>query len=143
MKTHDIIEMYDAQALHITSHQWILELEFIKDEHLFFEDLVKSFTLQLIDSKSYEEHSEIIKAINASEKHNDLLLKAIKGHDKNLKSMVEGKLKPNEELAYKMEHKKFMEELNAYLKAYKSLKMRLFTLMKGVFKKEKQKRLLA
>lgn len=143
MKTHDILELYSVETLHMASQNWILELEFIKNEHLFFEDLLKTFNLQLIESQGYGSNSEIVEAMGASKKRNNSLLKYIKKHDRNLKLLVDAKVQPEEEVAYKAEHKLLMGELHRHLKEYKYLKTQLFTNVKEVFKKEKQKRLKA
>ena len=90
MKTHDIIEFLSADEMHKASLGWLRELEFIKDEHLFFEDMITSFSLQLIQNKGFEQNVEIIDVINASQKRNNSLIKIIKKHDKNLRLLVDG-----------------------------------------------------
>jgi hypothetical protein len=143
MKTHDIMDWYSADELHKTSQDWLVELEFIKDEHLFFEDIVTSFTLQLIDELGFEKDVEIIDALNMSQKQNNSLIKEIKKHDKNLIIMVDSIDQPKEEREYKKEHRKLMTKVSEYLKEYKSLKTQLFAILTDIFKKEKQKRLMA
>lgn len=143
MKTHDIIEIYSANELHKASQNWLMELEFIKDEHLFFEDLLTSFTRQLVDMKGFDENQKIIDALKISKKWNGSLINIIKKHDKNLKLLVDSIDQPNEEAIYKKEHKNIMNELNAYLKDYKTLKTQLFVALKDVLKKDKQKHLTA
>lgn len=142
MKTHDIMDWYSAEELHKTSQDWLAELEFIKDEHLFFEDLITSLTPQLVDNIGFEEDIEIIDALNLSQKQNNALLKEIKKHDKNLTIMVDGINQPKEEREYKKQHRLLMSKVNENLKEYKSLKTQLFVILKKVFKKEKQKRLM-
>ena len=122
---------------------WLLELEFIKDEHLFFEDLITSFTLQLVGNKGATENQKFIDALKISRKWNNSLIKIIKKHDKNLKLLLDDKDRPDEDEAYKKEHKNIMNELNAFLKDYKALKTQLFSTIKDVLKKDKQKRLTA
>ena len=104
---------------------------------------LKTFNLQLIESQGYNSNSEIVEAMGASKKRNNTLLKYIKKHDRNLKLLVDAKVQPEEEVAYKAEHKLLMGELHRHLKEYKYLKTQLFTNVKEVFKKEKQKRLKA
>jgi hypothetical protein len=142
MKTHDIMDWYSADELHKTSQDWLVELEFIKDEHLFFEDLITSLTPQLVDSIGFEEDIEIIDALNLSQKQNNTLLKEIKKHDRNLTIMFDGINQPKEEREYKKQHRQLMSKVNENLKEYKSLKTQLFVILKKVFKKEKQKRLM-
>ena len=143
MKTHDIIEFLSAEEMHKASLGWLRELEFIKDEHLFFEDMITSFTLQLIQNKGFEQNVEIIDVINASQKRNNSLIKIIKKHDKNLRLLVDGIDQIKEETVYKQEHRNLIEVINEHLKEYKSLKTQLFAIIKGVIKKEKQKKLMA
>ena len=143
MKTHDIIEFLSAEEMHKASLGWLRELEFIKDEHLFFEDMITSFSLQLIQNKGFEQNVEIIDIINASQKRNNSLIKIIKKHDKNLRLLVDGIDQIKEETVYKQEHRNLIEVINEHLKEYKSLKTQLFAIIKGVIKKEKQKKLMA
>ena len=143
MKTHDIIEFLSAEEMHKASVGWLRELEFIKDEHLFFEDMITSFSLQLIQNKGFEQNVEIIDVINASQKRNNSLIKIIKKHDKNLRLLVDGIDQIKEETVYKQEHRNLIEVINEHLKEYKSLKTQLFAIIKGVIKKEKQKKLMA
>ena len=143
MKTHDIIEFLSAEEMHEASLGWLRELEFIKDEHLFFEDMITYFSLQLIQNKGFEQNVEIIDIINASQKMNNSLIKIIKKHDKNLRLLVDGIDQIKEETIYKQEHRNLIEVINEHLKEYKSLKTQLFAIIKGVIKKEKQKKLMA
>jgi hypothetical protein len=141
MKTHDIMEWYSADELHKASQDWLVELEFIKNEQLFFEDLLKSNSSKLIDHVGFEKNSYVIDALKTSQKQNNSLIMAIKKHDNNLKIMVDGVDQPEEERLYKKEHRNIMVKINEYLKEYKTLKTQLFTIFKKVFKNEKQKRL--
>jgi hypothetical protein len=141
MKTHDIMEWYSADELHKASQDWLVELEFIKKEQLFFEDLIRSSALKLIDSIGFEKNSYLIDALKTSQKQNNSLIIAIKKHDKNLKIMVDGIDQPEEERLYKKEHRNVMTKINEYLKEYKILKTQLFKILKEVLKRDKQKRL--
>jgi hypothetical protein len=141
MKTHDIMEWYSADELHKASQDWLVELEFIKKEQLFFEDLIRSSALKLIDSIGFEKNSYLIDALKTSQKQNNSLIMAIKKHDKNLKIMVDGIDQPEEERLYKKEHRNVMTKINEYLKEYKILKTQLFKILKEVLKRDKQKRL--
>lgn len=141
MKTHDIMQWYNAEELHKASQDWLVELEFIKDEQLFLEDLLTSNTVKLIDTIGFIDDVKIIDALKLSQKRNDAIIKAVKKHDKNLKILLDGIDQPEEEKLYKKEHRNLMNLINEHLKDYKILKTQLFTALKKVFKKEKQKRL--
>ena len=141
MKTHDIMEWYSAEELHKASQDWLVELEFIKDEQLFLEDLLTSNTVKLIDTIGFIDDMKIIDALKLSQKRNESIIKAIKKHDKNLKILLDGIDQPEEEKLYKKEHRNLMELINEHLKDYKILKTQLFATLKKMFKKDKQKRL--
>lgn len=143
MKTHDIMEWYSADELHEASQNWLIELKFIKDEHLFFEDIFSTFSVQLIEAKGFEEKTEIIDAINESQRSNNSLIKEIKKHDKDLRLLVDGIDQREKEMGYKREHRKLMAKVDEHLKEYKLLKTQLFSTIKELFKIEKLKKLMA
>lgn len=136
------IEWLSAEEMHKGSKEWLSELEFIKDEHLFFEDLIKSFTLQLIKPEKFAHNKEIIDAINKSQKRNNLLIEAVKLHENALHIMVDGIDQLNEEVAYKNEHRGLIIKINEFLKHYRSLKLQLFDIVKKIKKEEKIKLLI-
>ena len=42
------VEWLSAEVMHEASRKWLSELRFIKDEQLFFDDLINSYTNHLI-----------------------------------------------------------------------------------------------
>ena len=137
------IEWLSAEDMHGNSKEWLSELEFIKDEHLFFEDLIKSFTLQLIDKKHFSDNRKVIKAINSSSKENEILIKVISKHENNLTVLIDGIDQPKEEQAYRNEHRNLTVIVHKFLKNFKLLKRQLFDIIKNIKKTEKQKHLLS
>jgi len=97
------VERLNAEDMHGHVQDWLSELEFVKDEHLFFEDLVKTYTLQIIDTKKLSKFQDIINAIKDSEKRNSALIKTIMVHSNALKIMMDGVNQQKEE-DYKKEH---------------------------------------
>lgn len=136
------VEWLSAEDMHKDTLDWISELEFTKDEHSFFENLVNLYTLQLIVTKKFSESSEIIDAINQSEKANILLLEAIKIHRNELQIMVDGIDQLKEEESYKKEHRNLIILVNEFLDDYQSLKTQLFGVFREIIRNEKQKYLL-
>lgn len=141
-KTPKYIAWLSAETMHNTSRKWLSELEFAKDEQLFFDDLVKSYTLQFIDSKHFEESKYIVTQLNKLQKNTDKLIETIKKHERELKIMVDGIDQIELEKAYKDEHGTLIIKVGDFLKAYRKLKMQLFNLVKAILKDKKQKRLL-
>lgn len=137
------IEWLNAELMHEESTRWLSELRFIKDEEHFFEDLIKLFTLQLIDSKNFEGSKEIVSQIKSLRIKNTELINAVIIHEKELKIMVDGKDQPKEEALYKEKHRGLLILVKKYFKEYRKLKSQVFKTIKNVMKIEKQKRLLA
>ncbi|GGK28025.1 hypothetical protein GCM10007962_22870 [Yeosuana aromativorans] len=136
------IEWLNAEMMHEESVKWLSELKFIKDEERFFEDLIKLFTLQLIDSKNFSKSKDTVKLLKALRLKNQELINAIIVHEKELKIMVDGKNQLKEEAAYKEEHRDLLILVKRYFKEYRKLKIQLFKTIKDIMKSEKQKRLL-
>ncbi|WP_178984196.1 hypothetical protein [Winogradskyella helgolandensis] len=136
------VEWLSAEEMHTASKEWVSELKFIKDEHLFFEDLVTEFTSQLIASGNFSDSKEIVDAINRSEKQNDMLIDAVKIHENELQIMVDGIDQKEEEKTYINEHRDLITAISEFLKEYKSLKTQLFDIIKNIKKEEKRNLLL-
>ena len=147
MKTKKIkVKKYEAwlstETMHTGSLKWLSELRFAKDEQLFFDDLVKSYTLQLIDSKHFMHSKKIIDQLRTQQKETDVLINTVVNHEKGLEIMVDGINQLKEENAYKDEHGKLIIKVSQFLGNYRTLKTQLFTLIKSIIKEGKQKRLL-
>ncbi|WP_242131896.1 hypothetical protein [Aestuariivivens marinum] len=130
------------ETMHNNSKKWLSELAFIQDEQLFFDDLIKSYTLQLIDSKHFTESKKIIDRLSQLQKENNTLFNTLKNHKRGLKIMVDGKDELEKEQAYRDKHAKLIIVVSKYLEKYQTIKKQLFTLVKGIIKEGKQKRLL-
>ena len=118
MNTHHAniryVEWLSADDMYKASQEWLSELRFIKDEHLFFDDLIKSFTLQLIKPGQFSKSKKIIDVIDTSQKRNNLLIEAVKTHLNELQIMVDGIDQPKEEEAYKEEHRNLIIIINNF-----------------------------
>lgn len=143
IQTHaHYIEWLSADQMHEASKEWLSELRFIRDEHLFFEDLITTFTSELIDLKKFSDNKEVIEAINLSQKQNALLIEAVKTHENDLQIMVDGINQIKGEAAYTKEHKNLTDIINGFLKDYKQLKTQIFDIIKTIKKEDKQKHLI-
>lgn len=142
-KTENIyFEWLTAEDMHETSKKWLSELQFIKDEHLFFQDLITTYTLQIIDFKNFSDTKEIIDVLNKSQKQNNELIEEVILHEKELELMVDGINDLKKEKAYKKRHRQLLKNISSYLYDFKKVKTQLFSIVKDVMKKEKQQRLL-
>lgn len=136
------LELMNATEMHEASRKWYSELSFIKDEQLFFDDLVTTYTLQLLDKNEFANNKEIVDVLNRSQKRNDELLNIVKTHINDLEVLVDNIKQPKEEMGYKKEHKELVKVISEFFIDYKSLKMQLFEIFKGILKAEKQIRLM-
>ena len=136
------IDWLGTDDMHGNSKEWLSELKFVKDEQLFFEDLISSFTLQLIDEKHFSENKKVIEALQSSIQEIETLIKTVTKHKNNLKIMVDETYKPKKEERYKEKHKNITVTVYQFLKAHKKLKTQLFDIIKDIKKTEKQKRLI-
>lgn len=143
-KRYRYVEWMSAEEMHESSMRWMSELNFIRDEQLFFNDLVKSYTLQLIDGTIFEESQKVIEAILETEKDADILIKRIRAHENLLMIMVDDVNELTMEKAYIRTHQGLSTKMDGYMIDYQKLKTRFFTLITRVMKekKQKQKRLL-
>ena len=136
------LEWKSPEEMHQTSLDWISELKFVKDEQMFLNDLVKSYTLQITSSGMYDESRDLVTAISNSEVEAEKLLKKAKIHENQLSIMVDDIDQPKMEKAYTESHRDMIFAIDNYLADYRKLKGSLFQMISKVMKKEKQKRLL-
>ena len=126
------VEWLSADQMHEASKDWLSELRFIKDEHLFFEDLIKSFTLQLINPEKFSHNKEIIDALNRSQKKTAFFIETVNVHENKLQIMVDGIDQSKEEEAYKKEHRGLIIDISDFKKNYRILKTQLFDIIKSI-----------
>ena len=136
------IEWLSAEVMHENSTKWLSELKFINDELRFFDDLIKAYTLQLINSKHFNVSKKVVDKLGASHKQTNNLIEVIQSHRNDLEIMVDGIDQLKEEEGYKKEHREFIIKVNTFFKKHRVFKKELFDLTKNILKEQKQKRLL-
>ncbi|MGB5818986.1 MAG: hypothetical protein WBG90_05835 [Saonia sp.] len=141
-KTYSYVEWLSADEMHDASLRWFSELNFMRDEQLFLNSLIKSYTLQLTDTKFFEESKTIVDELLKREQELVALMKQVQAHENQLEIMVDEVDQFKMEKAYIETHKDLVIQVNRYAEAYRKLKKRLFALVSKVLKIEKQKRLL-
>lgn len=141
-KSPKYVEWLNADVMHDTSRNWLSELRFIKDEQRFFENLIKSYTLQLIDLEHFSNSKKLVNRLDSLLKKNKDFIETVKSHENELLIMVDGIDQLKKEDAYKAQHRELIVDINKYFKTYRSLKKSLFNTIEDIMKHEKQKRLL-
>lgn len=132
------IEWLNASDMRENTRKWLSELEFVRDEELFLDDLIKSYTLQLIDSKHFEESKKIVDRLKEFHKKTDNMMNLVKSHERKLKVMVDGIDQNKEEDNYKDEHRWLTKSVEQFLKKYWIFKSQMFHLIKNIIKEQKQ-----
>lgn len=136
------IEWKSPEEMHYSAQQWSSSLAFIEDEHLFFEDMLREYTLPIIESNLIEEVKTLIDRLTESKKKMKSLIEKVSKHKNGLDILVDGIDQPEEEKKYKEEHRTLLKEINSFSESYKQLKKDIFQNVSGALKKQKQKRLL-
>lgn len=140
--THRYIEWIDPEEMHSTTVLWLSELKFMRDEQLFLNNLIKHYTLQLVDSKIFAKSKEIVVVLSKLEDEVVLLMKKVQAHENKLEVMIDDVDQFELEKAYRDTHRELTNTIDHYKEEYRAIKTRLFELVSKVIKKEKQKRLL-
>lgn len=129
--------------MHFSSLQWKSELNFIKDEHRFFEDMLKEYTMPLLESRLLSRVRELIQQLELSRKDLDKLEVKVKDHINQLQKLVETADESQEGKVYRQEHKDILNDVVHFSRQYKRLKKEIFDEVTKSIKQQKQKRLLA
>jgi len=136
------IQWLSPGDMHKQSRSWISEMNFIKDEQHFFDDLITAYTRKLIETKKFAANKKLIDSLNASRRNLKKIIKKIVKHENDLEIMVDGIDQKEEESAYKDTHRELIDEVNYYLNEYRTLKRGLFSMIKDIMKKEKAQNLI-
>jgi hypothetical protein len=135
-------EWLSPEIIHKATLNWLSELNFIQDENLFFDDLIKSYTLQLIEAKHFNEGKVITDELKEIKKETNRILEVVTMHEKALQILVDGIDQIKEEEAYRKEHLRLIIDVSNFQKKHREIKKRIFKLIKNILKEGKQKRLL-
>lgn len=136
------VEWKSSDEMHFSCLQWISELNFIKDEQIFFQDMLKEYTLPILESHLLEETKSLIFKLTDSEKQVENLIKETTKHRNGLQILVDGKDQPDQEKEYREEHRRLLKAVNKFTIEYQALKKDIFTTVTGALKQQKQKKLL-
>ena len=137
------IQWLSPDDMHKQSLSWISEMNFIKDEQHFFDELITAYTRKLIETKKFAANKKLIDSLNEFRRNLKTIIKKIVEHENKLEIMVDGIDQKEEEAAYKNTHRELIDEVSYYLNEYRTLKRQLFGMIKDIMKKEKSLNLIA
>ena len=135
-------EWFSADELHEESKKWFSELKFAKDEQKFLNNMVKDYTLDIIDSDMFKTIQPVVESLNKSEKELVDLFKKVQLHENQLQIMVDEVNQEKMEEAYLDTHNDLAMEVQDYFEKYRDSKIKIFDIVSNVIKRKKQKRLL-
>ncbi|WP_417801072.1 hypothetical protein [Tenacibaculum sp.] len=69
------VEWLSAEDMLLMSKQWLSELSFLKDEQLFFEDLIRKYIFELIAPSQFKKTTKIVEALSSSREKTEELIK--------------------------------------------------------------------
>ena len=135
-------EWLDAESMHLSTMDWLNNLNFIKDEQKFFEDLIDHYVWQLVDSKNYPKSKELVDQLGKLKTNNTVLIEALNLHRNDLEVLVDGIDELEREEMFKKTHLEFEKIYTDFVSDNKELKQELFDLVKAFMKEDKKNKLL-
>lgn len=136
------IEWRSPEGLHEDTVNCISELRFIKDEIQFLSDLIKSHTLEILNTNAFEKSKELATDLSEFNKKIKRLLKKLANHTNLLETLVDDIDIPDEVDDYKANHYQLMFEAVGLISKFKKLKRGVFQLIKSILKEKKKRKLL-
>lgn len=128
-------EWFSPDEMLDNTRKWLSELRLIKDEHLFFENVLHKTALELLP-KEVADKFEFIHAINKSEKRANMLIGMVKSHRHKIEIVMDNLDQLQEEKLYKYEHKSLIDAISGFKKNFNTLKSQLFDIVKRVKREE-------
>lgn len=141
-KEQQYIEWLSGEEMHEQSTRWMSELKFVRDEQLFLNKLIKSYTLALLTPTLFNKSKKLIAELSKAEKEVVYLMKKIQSHENLLEIMINNVDELKMEKAYLETHWALSAKIEDYQINYRALKSSLFRIITQLMMKNKQKRLL-
>lgn len=135
-------EWFSAEELHEETKKWSSELKFARDEQKFLNQMVKDYTLDIIDSDMFKTVRPVVESLDKSEKGLVQLFKKVQLHENQLRIMVDEVDQERMEEAYLDTHSELGREVVDFFVKYRESKTNMFDLVSKAIKRKKQKRLL-
>ena len=136
------IKFHSPEELHDDTLASLSQLLFLRDELDFLNELIKEYTLDLISEKLFKNSKSIATELIHLKKELKPLIFKVENHKNNLQALMDDIDVPNELEDYKELHYKLMFEIVAFNATFKTLKKRIYVLIKDIMKINKSNRLL-
>ncbi len=129
-------------TLHTITQKCIADLEFILDEQRFLQDLLSTFFIDLCKVELLPDTRVLNQSLAESSKKCNLLILELQTHEKHLATLLES-IHMKGEISYRESHKELITNFDQFVINNKSIKIRIFTIIKNIMKQHKQKLLLS
>jgi tRNA/tmRNA/rRNA uracil-C5-methylase (TrmA/RlmC/RlmD family) len=131
----------DIGDLHSKTNKWLSEIEFIKVEQKFLNELISDHIIGLCKSDNFKKGKLLLNGINHEAKLSEKLVADIKEHRINLSLLIEH-IYIKKENDFRKENALLKIEVENYIQNFKYIKEQVFELVLFIMKKEKEKKLL-
>jgi len=139
--TYKIIEWSTPEELHEACVLWLSELEFIKDEQVFLNELITDYTIPLIAAKIYHSSLSIVGNLLKEEKQLNALIDRVKDHRNKVEKLFDTQADPRIKKAFIEAHYYLKLDVNSYASTYRKTKTELFDKLKKIMKEQRPERL--
>ncbi len=129
------------EYLHKKTQEWISEIEFIKIEQNFLNELISDHIIGLCKSDNFNQAKLLLKGIEHESILGDELIVSIKDHNVNLSLLMEH-IYLKKEADFRKDHNFLKEEVKNYIQNFKYIKEQVYELVLFIMKKGKQKKFL-
>lgn len=137
------LERNISEEMHFSSLEWRSEIAFTNDEQLFFENLLREYTLPILESNSFNRIKELLDQLQETRHELMRLQREVITHTNRLNYLVQNVDEPKIERLYKQHHTALASKKDEILKVYKNIKKNLFSAVSQALKQQKMKRLIA
>lgn len=121
-----LMKWLSADDLNDINKQWLSELQFIKDEQRFFNQLLMDYSEQMTAASNYSKSKVLLEKLAKSATKTLYLITAVEKHLKALIILVDGKDQIEAENNFKRVQSKLDDEITEHVTQYKALKKELF-----------------
>ena len=138
---YKFVQWCSPEELHKSCLDWISHLEFIKIEQVFLNDVIKNYTLNLLEDTLYQKTVRLSNQLQQEEKQIAQLLEKLKIHRNGLMLMLDGVDQIEQEKKYREDHFQLKVEMASYEFDYRCTKEELFDMITVLIKQRKPKQL--
>jgi hypothetical protein len=116
---------------------WLSELQFMKDEQRFFQEVIRDHNKELTTTSNYAHSKELLEQLAKSSAKTFQLIRTVEHQLRDLEILVDGVDQLKEEQDFKRCQAGLHDEMDTHKNAFKNLKRELFKHIAHILKIEK------